>query len=98
MARPRLPVWKILSLRCDEATLLISLSLDEELTRTERMAIAVHTFLCRSCKLFRRQMRLLRETIGLSEHTHAGFSLSPEARARIKKALDGSSASPEAKS
>ena len=53
-------IWKILTLRCAEATEIASRELDEPLGRTSRIALAVHLFLCRHCRRFRRQLAIIR--------------------------------------
>ena len=53
-------IWKILTLRCAEASEIASRELDEPLGRTSRLALAVHVFLCRHCRRFRRQVAIIR--------------------------------------
>jgi len=53
-------IWKILTLRCAESTEIASRELDEPLERTSRIALAVHLFLCRHCRRFRRQLAIIR--------------------------------------
>ncbi|MDR5897595.1 zf-HC2 domain-containing protein [Halomonas vilamensis] len=44
---------------CREATKLMSLSLDRNLTRRERLALRVHTMMCRPCRRCQAQFELL---------------------------------------
>lgn len=83
----------ILTLRCAESTRLISQSLDGRLSRSERIAVRLHAFICRSCRRFTQQTMLLRDLLRQRESADpvvAGSSdaaLSPEARARIRENL-----------
>lgn len=52
-------IWKILTLRCDEATRLVSDGLDRELHPMERIALRMHLISCRPCKRMRAQFNLL---------------------------------------
>lgn len=86
-------IKRILTLRCEESTRLVSESLDRDLPRGERWAVRLHALCCRSCRRYGRQILFLREAIrrGAREPETAalaaGASLTPEARERIKKAL-----------
>ena len=52
---------KILTLQCEQASLLISESLDRELTLGERTALGLHKLLCHKCRRVTRQLRRLHE-------------------------------------
>lgn len=45
---------------CRKATHLMSQELDRELSRTERMALRFHVFMCSGCTNFRQNMAFLR--------------------------------------
>ena len=53
----------LLQLSCCEASRLASEALDRELTRRERWALRIHTFLCYACRRFAAQVRLLRKAL-----------------------------------
>ncbi|MHC4969193.1 MAG: zf-HC2 domain-containing protein [Planctomycetota bacterium] len=79
---------------CRRATFLISASLDRGLTRRERLALRMHLLICGPCRLFQRQLRLLR--VFVREHppralpiSYLTARLTPEARARMIRALRG---------
>jgi Putative zinc-finger len=89
-------IWRILQLPCDESTRLMSLSLDEELPLTDRMAFRLHAISCGSCRRFFKQIRfmraatdrrrlLLEDPSGAAAHDVP--ALSPEARLRIDRAV-----------
>ncbi len=85
-------VLKILTLRCEEASVLTSRELDEPLGLAERLAVRGHTLVCRSCRRFRRQLELLRAALNRRDVAteEAGpdcDGLSVEARARIQRVL-----------
>jgi hypothetical protein len=86
-------VWKLLNLPCEEISKLVSLSLDSELPRAERLAMSMHLLYCKACRRFRQQVLSIKTAMNqLSTDTsRTGLegvaSLSPEARARIQRAL-----------
>ena len=85
-------VLKILTLRCEEASLLASRELDQPLGLAERVALRGHSLVCRSCRRLRRQLFFLhvalqRQDVTLLEKDDEDASLSPEARARIEHVL-----------
>lgn len=93
-------IKKILTLKCEESTRLVSESLDQELPWGERWAVRLHAVSCRACRRYRRQLLFLREAARRRANEmvdaldSAGPTLSPEARDRIRRAL-GSQNSPE---
>lgn len=85
---------KILTLHCEEASVLTSRELDEPLGLAERLALRGHTLVCRSCRRFRHQLLFLRVALNRRDATFEEIerlrgidALSPEARARIERAL-----------
>jgi hypothetical protein len=85
---------RILTLRCESASELASRELDESLGGLERAALWGHLLVCRSCRLFRGQIRLIRAALrlrdGLPMATEAEDAvLSEEARHRIARAIAG---------
>lgn len=79
---------------CRQATRLQSDALDRPLSLPKRIGLAVHLLLCRWCRRYGRQIRFLRE----SAHEHheevteaSPRQLSPEARERLKRALQDQS-------
>jgi hypothetical protein len=89
---------QILTLRCEAASELSSRELDEPLARLDRTALWCHLLVCRSCRRFRGQLRLIREAVGRSrqvlDETEADEGLSPEARDRIARAIREASGEP----
>ncbi len=85
---------QILTLRCEAASELLSRELDESLPGLERAALAGHLLVCRSCRLFRRQLRQLTASIRQLDRDPAqatarsnDSALSPEARQRIARSM-----------
>lgn len=79
-------------LSCQEATKLLSESLDSRLPPLKRLQLSMHVLICSACRRFQGQMRHL-QGIGaaFSERVDAGpagAQLSEEARARIQRALE----------
>lgn len=83
----------ILTIRCEEASRLTSDGLDRKLTFSERLAVRAHTFICRSCRRFHSQMRMLRKfvdqipTATRNRIVSASPGLTPERRREIERLL-----------
>ena len=77
----------VLTLTCEESARLVSASLDQELTRPQRLAMKLHALGCRSCRRFRRHVQFMREAISRRDAESISTSLSPEARDRIREAV-----------
>jgi hypothetical protein len=80
----------ILTLKCDHAERLMSEELDRGLSFPERWAVRFHTHLCRSCKRFRSQLRLLRDAARSLTRTPTAvnpLALPTEAKDRIERVL-----------
>jgi hypothetical protein len=87
-------VWRVLTLRCEEASRLASESLDRPLPFEERLAMRLHQMICRSCRRYARQVvELRRISTRLAEQVDPpvlAIPLPEEARERIKRTLKGS--------
>jgi hypothetical protein len=78
---------------CKDVSRLVSESMDRDLPFRQRFSMRLHLLMCSLCSRFRRRILFLRD----AAHSFAGASaegerlatvrLSPEARARIKHAL-----------
>jgi predicted anti-sigma-YlaC factor YlaD len=87
-----LGLLRILTLRCESASELTSRELDEPLGGLERAALWGHLLVCRSCRRFRGQMRVIRTALRLRDRRPRAAAaedeaLSQEARHRIARAL-----------
>lgn len=61
MARETLKnIIRILTLTCDQAAELLSHAQDGPLKRSERWALSFHLLICRLCRKYNRQLKLLR--------------------------------------
>ena len=79
----------LLTLRCEQSTMIVSESLDRELSFVERWAVRLHCISCWSCRRFGKQIRQLREALrGYPDKTSDQHGLSPDAIARIKQAIE----------
>ena len=83
---------RIFTLRCEEASILTSREHDEPLGLAEKLALRGHILVCRSCRRLRRQLQFLHSAMQrrIADPEGAGpgqDALSPEARARIEKAI-----------
>ncbi len=90
----------ILTLRCDQASLLVSDSFDRKLAIHERIALRGHWIACRTCPLFRRQLEFVRRALQQSAQVsdrdpcsvkEADYQLSAKAKQRIVEAVRQSS-------
>ena len=81
--------WKILMLKCSEASRLSSESLDHPIPFHDRLAIRLHSLVCPSCRRFARQILMIRQaSTDLREPvSHPGLALPDEIREQIKKSL-----------
>lgn len=81
-------------LSCKEVSSLVTESLDRELPFRKRTSMRLHLLMCSLCSRFRRQMLFLRDAArsfaaaSEKDKLPANAWLSPEARARIKRALE----------
>lgn len=87
----------LIGLTCREASRLLSESLDGELSRRERWSLRLHTLLCKACRRFAHQARMLREVMGgmpetLRSQWPHDATLSAERRAQIRRLLRDSHA------
>ena len=76
----------ILTLKCDESSRLMSERLDRDLTTGERFAIRLHSGICRSCRHFAEQLRVIKTNAPESVSTACDDSstgLSDDARQRM---------------
>ncbi len=57
-----------MTLRCDQASRLISNSQEAPLNKAERLALSFHLLICRVCRKYKKQLKLIRHILGrLSE-------------------------------
>ncbi|HPF41483.1 MAG TPA: hypothetical protein PK093_22840 [Phycisphaerae bacterium] len=84
----------ILTLRCEEADRLRSRQALEPLSLAERLAMAMHQLVCKSCRIAAKQIRILDQAISRLRDdaapptaADAGGALSGDARQRLSQAL-----------
>jgi predicted anti-sigma-YlaC factor YlaD len=76
---------------CRDATHLASARLDRPLTRRERLSLRFHLLICSACRLYTRQITTLStlfQARAKSPELPTTDTLSPEAKAKIKTALN----------
>lgn len=84
-------------LSCKEITALVSESMDRRLPFGQRLAVRLHLMICSFCSRYRRQLLAVCAFVGRyveemeSSKGLNPFSLSEEARSRIRQALAGQS-------
>ena len=79
-----------MNLSCQQASRLVSESMDRRLSRWERVSLRIHLVICSYCRRVRRQLDWLRRAARASRlepPDHDPIRLSPQARARIRHAL-----------
>jgi predicted anti-sigma-YlaC factor YlaD len=80
-----------LMLTCKQASQVISKSLDSPLSRSDRIELKFHLFMCNACKRFNHQLRLLSSTvqrIRLNTENDSSIQLPLDAKARITSAIE----------
>jgi hypothetical protein len=93
--KQRIIVWLLRRLpTCQEATRLMSDSLDQKLSLRQRLQMKLHVLVCMWCERYRRQLLFLRQAMQQSsKYAERGIapppSLPPEARERLNRALSG---------
>ncbi len=81
---------------CQEATRLISDSMEEKLPWKSKFRLAIHLLMCKWCQRFKQQWRQIRALIRKtraeddSVTTHPPVTLSDSARKRMQRALGSS--------
>jgi hypothetical protein len=88
-------VVRTLSPSCRHASRLQSEALDRPLSRWERLGLSIHLMLCRMCRRYGRQLRVLQEVSQAQARQQPGLdekSLQPSSRERMKAALRNGSA------
>lgn len=87
-------IWTILSMKCDQASLLASDSLDRRLKWHERLGLKCHVMVCFSCRHFRKQLKMMRGAFQNFSVKDEGspqpvtVKLSESAKMEIKSQLD----------
>lgn len=82
----RSAIARILTLNCDESSMLASRERDEPLSFVDRLAHYGHLLACSSCRRFRRQLNRIGKFLNQDEGASSG-GLSAEARDRIARAI-----------
>lgn len=75
-----------LMLSCQSASRLVSQSLDRPLNWQEKLALRFHLAMCRNCRRFAKQLKLLQGAVKammLRIEGDTSIALNPEAKARI---------------
>ena len=63
-------ILRILTLTCDQAAELMSHSQEKPLNRPERWALSFHLLICRLCRKYNRQLKLLRSIFTRMADSH----------------------------
>jgi hypothetical protein len=80
-----------LMLNCKQASQIISQSLDNPLSWSDRTKLKFHLFICDACTRFNQQLRLIRnaiERMKVNTENDASIQLSLDAKARINQATE----------
>ena len=80
-----------LMLTCKQASQIISQSLDNPLSWSDRMRLKFHLFICDACTHFNKQLRLIKNAVQrmkLETENDASIQLTVDAKARINQAID----------
>lgn len=74
---------------CEQATTLALAAQDRTLSRGERLRLGIHRLLCAPCRIYRRQLQIMR-TIGArlrEPPATAAVTLAADVRARLRERL-----------
>jgi predicted anti-sigma-YlaC factor YlaD len=88
-------IVRMMNLRCEDVSLLVSRSMDARLSFWERLACRSHLLYCSACRRYRTHLQALRKLAGKVADESGALSipsregLTPEARERIRQALRG---------
>ena len=79
-------------LSCKEVSRLLSESLDHDLSRWQRISLWMHSMMCRLCGGYCAEMKQLLRAVqqhdtAMENTSFLGEKLTPEARLRIRRAL-----------
>ena len=77
-------------LTCKDASRLVSEQQDRKLSRRERLGLALHLWICKSCKQLQNQIRYIRHSMQTGSkqgHLPTDTPLPPDSAERIRKAL-----------
>lgn len=83
-----------LMLTCQDMSRLLSDAMDRTLPLHVQVRMRMHLLICKLCRRYKQQLALIRDVLRiggttLSDRDHSEQpSLSPEAKARIQRALD----------
>jgi hypothetical protein len=80
-----------LLLNCKEASKIISQSLDNPLSWSNRMKLKFHLLICNACTRFNQQLRLIKNAINsikIETENDTSIQLSLDAKARINQAIE----------
>jgi hypothetical protein len=84
---------RLLSPTCREAAARLSLAMDRDLSRAERIGLVLHLAICTSCRRFGRHLDFIRRAIVRASASpaidDAAPRLSDAARSRIRRAVEG---------
>lgn len=78
-------------LTCKQASQIISQSLDNPLSWSDRVKLKFHLFICDACTRFSQQLRLIKDAvlrIKFETENDTSIQLSLDAKARIKQAIE----------
>jgi hypothetical protein len=78
---------------CRDISQLISAGMDCNLPLRKRLSIRLHVSMCKFCRRYEKQLHLLHEGVGHyadPDENEVEKSLSPEAKAKLEKALENS--------
>jgi len=78
-------------LTCKQASQIISQSLDNPLSRSDRIKLKFHLFICNACTRFNQQLHLIKTAVKrmkLETENDTTIQLTVEAKARINQAIE----------
>jgi len=80
-----------LLLTCKQASLIISISIDNKLSLSDHLKLKFHFIICDACKRFNQQLRFIKTAIQQIKHqteNDSSIQLSLDAKAKIKSVVE----------
>ncbi len=79
-------IFKILTLKCKDASVLLTRMQDEPLSKSDRLALKFHVMICKPCRRFKKQLELIKRVMSVFKSNLTKLAqLTDKQRERIRK-------------
>lgn len=80
-------ITMIMTMSCKHASRLLSKQQDHPLTTSERLALSLHLLICRFCRRYRKQLRIMDHHMHALEEQITSEPLPPDKREELVKTI-----------